>query len=143
MNRDNHEMTRRTFVAGAAAGGFALAVGCGSDGATPGGAAGTGGAAGAGGTGGDAGPGDATAGNTAPVWTTVPTILFTQGVVSSFSIAEYVTDADGDALSIALNSVPLPAGVTFDAAGMRFVYDGAGPLANTSGHVLTADDGQS
>jgi hypothetical protein len=38
--------------------------------------------------------------------------------------------------------VALPAGVTFDAASKRFVYDGVGAVGSTSGHVLTADDGR-
>ncbi len=40
------------------------------------------------------------------------------------------------------NAAALPAGVTFDAAGKRFVYSGAGAAASTTGHVLTADDGK-
>src|SRR2546426_3470478 len=66
-------------------------------------------------------------GNRAPVWQTVPTITFTQGVASSISIAGYVSDPDGDALTISMNGL-LPSGVTFDAAGKRFVYDGAGTV---------------
>lgn len=72
---------------------------------------------------------------------TVPTISFVQGVPSEVSVAEYVSDPDGDALTLMLNDIELPGGVTFDAAGMRFVYDGSGPAAMTGGHVLTADDG--
>jgi hypothetical protein len=72
----------------------------------------------------------------------VATIQFTQGVASSVSIAAYVSDPNGDALTITKNAVALPAGVTFDAAGKRFVYDGVGALGSTSGHVLTADDGK-
>jgi len=80
-------------------------------------------------------------GNRAPVWQTVPTITFTQGVASSISIAGYVSDPDGDALTISMNG-SLPSGVTFDAAGKRFVYDGAGTVTTISGIVLTADDGR-
>ena len=64
-----------------------------------------------------------------------------EGVPSEVSVAEYVSDPDGDALTLMLNDVELPAGVSFDATGMRFVYDGSGPVATTSGHVLAADDG--
>jgi hypothetical protein len=81
--------------------------------------------------------------NRVPVWRTVPTIGFPQGVPSSISIAAYVSDPDGDALTITMNSVALPAGVTYDAANKRFVYDGVGPLGSTSGVVMTADDGRS
>ena len=80
-------------------------------------------------------------GNRAPVWQTVPTITFTQGVPSNISIAGYVSDPDGDALTISMNGL-LPSGVTFDAAGKRFVYDGVGTVATIGGIVLTADDGR-
>lgn len=85
---------------------------------------------------------DSATSNRGPVWAIVPTIIFREGVPSSISIAEYVTDADGDALVIELNAAPLPAGVTYDAVGQRFVYDGTGASAMTTGHVLTADDGR-
>ena len=83
----------------------------------------------------------ATVANLPPVWQGVPTITFTQGVASSISIAGYVSDPDGDALTISMNGL-LPSGVTFDAAGKRFVYDGAGTVTTISGIVLTADDGR-
>jgi hypothetical protein len=86
--------------------------------------------------------GQPTGPNRVPVWRTVPTIAFPQGVPSSISIAAYVTDPDGDALTITISSATLPAGVTYDAANKRFVYDGVGPLGSTSGVVLTADDGR-
>lgn len=82
------------------------------------------------------------AANLPPVWQTVTAVAFTQGVPSSVSIAAYVSDPDGDALTITMTSGTLPAGVTFDAAGKRFVYDGVGPLGSTSGVVLTANDGR-
>ena len=80
-------------------------------------------------------------GNRAPVWQTVPTITFTQGIPSNISIAGYASDPDGDALTISMNGL-LPAGVTFDAANKRFVYDGVGAVGTASGIVLTADDGK-
>jgi hypothetical protein len=80
--------------------------------------------------------------NRAPRWRTIPAIAFTQGVASSFSIAEYVSDDDGDALAITLDDRALPVGVTFDAENLRFDYDGSGPVASSDGHVLTADDGR-
>ena len=80
--------------------------------------------------------------NLAPVWQTVPTVMFAQGLPSSVSIVPYVTDPDGDALTITKNAAALPAGVTFDSAGKRFIYDGIGVAVNTSGHVLTANDGR-
>lgn len=80
--------------------------------------------------------------NRAPVWQTVPNITFTKGVASSVSIASYVSDPDGDPLTITKNATALPAGVTYDQANKRFVYDGVGALATTSGHILTASDGK-
>lgn len=81
--------------------------------------------------------------NRPPVWLTVPTITFTQGIASSSSIAGYVSDPNGDALTITrTDAIALPAGVTYDAAGKRFVYDGVGAVGSTGGHVLTADDGK-
>ena len=88
------------------------------------------------------GPGANPASNLPPVWQTVPTVSFTQGVASNVSIAAYVSDPNGDALTIAKNAVALPAGVTYDAAGKRFVYNGIGAVGSTRGHVLTADDGK-
>jgi hypothetical protein len=83
-----------------------------------------------------------TVANFPPVWQTVPTIQFALGVASSVSIASYVSDANGDALTIIKNSAALPSGVTYDAANKRFVYDGVGAVGVSSGHVLTADDGR-
>ncbi|HMH16563.1 MAG TPA: hypothetical protein VK572_00295 [Burkholderiales bacterium] len=81
-------------------------------------------------------------GNASPVWQTVPTISFTQGFPASISIANFVTDANGDALAIALNSGTLPPGVTFNTSTKSFVYDGNSPVASTSGIVLLANDGR-
>lgn len=132
-----HPITRRAFVGGVTLGAAAVVLGCegtmtGTEAEDAGRSART--------DGGPAPGGDAAASG-APVWSSLPTIVFVAGVASTFSIAEYVSDPDGDELAITLNDVPLPAGVTFDAAGKQLVYDGSGPVAMTSGHVLTADDG--
>ena len=87
-------------------------------------------------------PGPTSTTNLPPVWQTMATIAFTQGIASSVSIAAYVSDADGDAITITKNSAALPAGVVYEAPNKRFVYDGVGAVASTSGHVLTANDGQ-
>lgn len=87
-------------------------------------------------------PGNPPGANQAPVWQTISTIAFTQGVAATFSIAGFVSDADGDTLTILKNSASLPPGVTYDAANKRFVYDGVGAVGSTSGHVLTANDGK-
>jgi Putative Ig domain len=80
--------------------------------------------------------------NLPPVWQTVPTITFTQGVAATISISAYVSDPNGDALTITKNSVALPPGITFDSANKRFVYDGVGASGLSSGNILTADDGR-
>lgn len=77
----------------------------------------------------------------APVWNEIPTIAFTEGVASTFSIAAYVSDADSDALTILKNELALPPGVTYDPATKSFIYDGIGSAGMTSGHVLTAMEG--
>src|ERR1044072_8460438 len=89
-----------------------------------------------------AGPAPAPGANVAPVWTTIPTIGFTQGIASSFSLASFASDPNDDALSITMNAVTPPAGVTFDAAGKRLVYDGFGAVASVGGVQMTADDGR-
>jgi hypothetical protein len=80
--------------------------------------------------------------NLPPTWLTVPTITFTQGVRATFSIAGYVSDPNGDPLSITKNSAVLPPGVTYDIPSKSFIYDGVGAPASTSGHILTANDGK-
>lgn len=77
--------------------------------------------------------------NRPPTWTTLPTVTFTLGIPSTFSVASFVTDPDGDALTLT-HSGALPNGVTFDSANKRFVYDGSGAAQASGGHVLTADD---
>ena|SRR5215471_3833287 len=80
--------------------------------------------------------------NLPPAWQTVPTVTFVQGVASSFSVASYVSDPNGNALALSVAAGSLPAGVTFDAAGKRFVYNGSGSLAVANGVMLSANDGQ-
>jgi hypothetical protein len=76
-----------------------------------------------------------------PVWLSIPTIAFTQGVQSSFSVADYITVANVAAYTLTLNASPLPAGVTFNSATRSFDYDGRGGVGATDGHVLTAVGG--
>ena len=80
--------------------------------------------------------------NLPPTWQTVSTITFTQGVKATFSIAGFVSDPNGDPLTITKNAVALPPGVTYDVASKSFIYDGVGAPASTSGHILTASDGK-
>lgn len=88
------------------------------------------------------GPGPGAAINVPPVWATIPTVTFTQGIASSVSLASFVSDPNGDALAITMNAVNLPAGVTFDAANKRLVYNGIGAAASVAGVQMTADDGK-
>jgi hypothetical protein len=74
----------------------------------------------------------------APVWAEIPPVTFTEGVPSSFSLANYINVADTAAVTLTLNSSPLPAGVTFNGATLSFDYDGSGTVNSTDGHVLTA-----
>lgn len=73
-----------------------------------------------------------------PVWAEIPAITFTEGVPSSFSLENYINIADTAAMTLTLNSSPLPAGVTFNSAKLSFDYDGSGTVSSTDGHVLTA-----
>jgi len=135
---DHARLARRSFLGMAASATWiatsAWTLGCGSSDAVPA-DHGKGNSAGGGG-------GNPAGGNGAPVWMAVPAITFVQGVASSVSIAEFVSDPDMDPLSITKNDVVLPPGVSYDAAGRRFVYDGVGAVGATDGHVLVADDGQ-
>lgn len=92
-----------------------------------------------GGAGNSAGSGGSAGARHPPAWTTVPTITFTLGVPSTFSIASFVADPDGNLRTITHVGV-LPNGVTFDSANQRFVYDGYGVARSTENHVLIADD---
>lgn len=134
---------RREFLKALTASTAALAVGgCGSQVSYNPATALSGGGGGGGGGGGTPPPPPPPPVNHAPVWQTVPNITFTQGVASSVSIASYVSDPDGDPLTITKNATALPAGVTYDQANKRFVYNGVGAIATTTGHILTASDGK-
>lgn len=89
---------------------------------------------------GSSGPSALVPASTPPVWTTVPTLTFTQGVASTISISKYVKSSSGGPLAIALNSIALPPGVTYNARTLSFAYDGIGAVGSTDGHVLTASD---
>jgi hypothetical protein len=80
------------------------------------------------------------ASNQPPTWQAIPAITFTQGVAATIDIGKYVTDPNGDELSITKNNAPLPPGVTYDPATRTLRYDGTGASATTAEHVFTADD---
>ena len=81
----------------------------------------------------------------APVWSSVPTITFTQGTAANVSIAGYVVDPNNDPLIITKNAQALPGGghIVYSSANKRFEYNGnvAAAVGFTDGHILTADDG--
>lgn len=53
--------------------------------------------------------------NSAPVFNTTPAPVFTEGVASSYSLSQHVSDADGDELSFANEAgCTLPTGVSID-----------------------------
>lgn len=78
--------------------------------------------------------------NAPPVWSAVPTITFIQGTASNRDISTYVSDPNGDPLTITKTSGVLPTGVTYNQTLKRYEYNGVGAVAGTNGHVLTADD---
>ncbi|MES9943930.1 MAG: hypothetical protein ABW080_03110 [Candidatus Thiodiazotropha sp.] len=80
---------------------------------------------------------DGTTNNEAPVWSTIPAQAWTVGVPVYLDLNDYVTDADGDALTISLDSA-LPDGVSINDG----VISGT-PTAETASasYMATADDG--
>lgn len=78
--------------------------------------------------------------NLAPVWGTVPTLDIVQG--GGVSIAGYVSDPEGDAMTLALSGA-LPSGVTFDAATGQFTASGSATVGLSGLLSVTADDGYS
>jgi hypothetical protein len=78
--------------------------------------------------------------NGPPSWTTIPNLVLTPG--STVSVAGYVTDPDGDALTFAIESGTLPPGVIFDAAALCFIVAADAPTDTTAELVLSADDGR-
>ena len=116
--------TRRQFIrnTGYVAMGIAL-MGCGSKDSDP--------------PADDETPDDGSTTNQAPVWSSIPAQTWTVGVAVYLDLNDYVTDADGDALTIALDSA-LPDGVTLNDG----VISGT-PTAETASasYMATADDG--
>ncbi|PVV19379.1 MAG: hypothetical protein B6D78_13585 [gamma proteobacterium symbiont of Ctena orbiculata] len=82
-------------------------------------------------------PDDGSTNNQAPVWSTIPAQTWTVGVPVYLDLNDYVTDADGDALTISLDSA-LPNGVTINDG----VISGTPSTATAStSYAATADDG--
>lgn len=77
----------------------------------------------------------------ASMWVDVPAITFTEGVASSISIASYLKVTNDAAVTLSLNAIPLPSGVTFNSSTLSFDYDGRGTETSSDGHVLTATVG--
>ena len=121
--------TRRQFIrkAGYMVVGVAL-LGCGGDG---------GGAATDRGTTGSGATGSGASDNEAPLWSRIPAQAWTVGVPVYIDLQDYVTDPDGDTLTILLDKA-LPEGVTLDGS----VISGTPTAATASTtYVATADDG--
>lgn len=76
--------------------------------------------------------------NTDPVWQTVPTITFTQGIAGTISVAGFVSSPLGLPLTLAEIGA-LPLGIAFDSANQRFFYDGFSPVGKTSVNLTAAD----
>lgn len=74
-------------------------------------------------------------------WTTVPDLTFVEGVKSSVSVGQWISGADPTAVVLSLNTVALPAGVTYNSANKTFDYDGIGAATAAGGYVLTAIGG--
>ena len=139
-------ITRRVFLRNMSVTAAAIvATACGGGGSTASETAEASLAVGAGGTATKQNPSSPTAGpnadGSAPVWNEIPTITFTQGVASTFSIAAYISDDDSAALTVLKNELALPPGVTYDPTTKSFIYDGIGSVGTTAGHVLTAMEG--
>ncbi|MES9972377.1 MAG: hypothetical protein ABW092_20280 [Candidatus Thiodiazotropha sp.] len=86
----------------------------------------------------DNGTGDGpTSDNQAPVWSAIPAQTWTVGVAVYIDLNDYVTDADGDALTFSLDRA-LPDGVTLNGS----IISGT-PTAETASadYTATADDG--
>jgi hypothetical protein len=80
--------------------------------------------------------------NHPPVWQVVPTVTFFPGKPAAFPLSGLVVDPDGDLLTLSLVSGILPVGVTFDAVGKQFVWDGVGAPGGTGTVIINANDGK-
>jgi len=76
--------------------------------------------------------------NRAPVWSTTTTIVFQKKTAGSVDMQDYVTDPDGDVVTIVANQA-FPQGITFNNGILS--YDGAAGASDTSGLYFTASDG--
>ncbi|MES9991790.1 MAG: hypothetical protein ABW098_07545 [Candidatus Thiodiazotropha sp.] len=78
-----------------------------------------------------------TTNNEPPVWSTIPAQTWTVGVPVYLDLNDYVTDADGDALTITLDKA-LPDGVSLNGTIISGTPTAATDLAS---YAATADDG--
>lgn len=89
--------------------------------------------------------------NSAPVWNSTPSPIFTLGEASSYSLAnaadttdtgEDASDADGDGLTFANETgCTLPTGVSVDNTNDEIDYSGGGSAGDTTGCVFSVTDG--
>jgi hypothetical protein len=72
---------------------------------------------------------------------TVPDLTFVQGLPSSVSAAQWISGTDPTSVTLTLNAVALPPGVTYNSKNKSFDYDGNGAPSVATGYVLTAIGG--
>jgi hypothetical protein len=86
--------------------------------------------------------------NRAPVWQTNVTFEFESGTPKSYDIHAFVTDPDGDPLTLSIVTAPELPGFSFNPANGLLVYDGT-PITFPQGEdiaiataTFAADDGK-
>jgi hypothetical protein len=70
-------------------------------------------------------------------WLTIPSLTFTEGIASSISMDGYL-QGSAKVVSVLLNAVMLPLGVTYNKDTHSFEYDGRLGIGSVDGLVLTA-----
>ncbi len=81
--------------------------------------------------------------NNPPAWDQQPNINFSSLESKSYDMNDISSDADSDPITFTMNTgtAALPTGVTWDAGTGILSYDGVGGDDDTSGHIITLDDG--
>lgn len=69
---------------------------------------------------------------------TIPDLNFVEGLPSSVSLAQWIAGADPAVVTLTLNAVALPAGVTYNSNTKSFDYDGVGAATAGAGYIITA-----
>lgn len=81
--------------------------------------------------------------NDPPVWDSQPNIQFEFGTSSSYDMNDISSDPNGDTITFTMNTgtAALPTGTTWTAATGVLSYNGIGAIDNTTGHIITLNDG--